>query len=92
MLTRLVKKYERKRTRGTPKRRLEESINFYLREVGWKDVEGIHLAQNRVRFRAAVKTVMKPYVNVAPEELFASQKGLCVMEKGSCSDNSCTLL
>jgi hypothetical protein len=64
MLIRLViKKYERKRTLGTPKHRLEKNINFYLREVGWKegwkDVEWIHLAQTRVRFWAAEKTAMK---------------------------------
>jgi hypothetical protein len=41
-----------------PKRRLEDNIKIDLREIRWKDVDSIHLAQDRDRWRAVVNTVM----------------------------------
>jgi hypothetical protein len=45
---------------GRPKRRREDSrpIKMDLSEIRWKDVDWIHLAQDRDRFRALVNTVM----------------------------------
>jgi hypothetical protein len=42
----LVGKLEGKRPRGKPRRRWEDNIVTYLRE-GWKDVDWMHLAQDR---------------------------------------------
>jgi hypothetical protein len=43
---------------GRPRRRWEDNIKMYLREIGFVDVDWIHLAQDRDRWRALVKTVM----------------------------------
>jgi hypothetical protein len=36
----------------------EDNIKMYLREIGFGDVDWIHLAQDRDRWRALVNTVM----------------------------------
>jgi hypothetical protein len=43
---------------GRPRRRWEDNIKMDFREIVFEDVEWIHLAQDRVRFRALVNTVM----------------------------------
>jgi hypothetical protein len=49
---------ERKGQRGRPRRRWEDDIRMYLREMGWEVGDWIHLAQDKDRYRALVNTVM----------------------------------
>jgi hypothetical protein len=51
-------KPEGKRPLGRSRRRWEDGIKMDLRKIGWEDVEWIHLAQNRDRWRAVVSAVM----------------------------------
>jgi hypothetical protein len=44
------------------KRRWEDNIRMDLREIGWEDVDWIHLAQDRNQWRAVINTVMNPRV------------------------------
>jgi hypothetical protein len=43
---------------GRPRRRWEDNIEMDHREIGFGDVDWIHLAQDRDRCRALVNTVM----------------------------------
>jgi hypothetical protein len=43
---------------GRPRRRWEDNIKMDLWEIGFGDVDWIHLAQDRDRWRALVNTVM----------------------------------
>jgi hypothetical protein len=43
----LVGRPEGRRQLGRPRRRWEDNIRMYLREIGFGDVDWIHLAQNR---------------------------------------------
>jgi hypothetical protein len=54
----LVGKPEGKRPLGRRRRRWEDGIKMDLREIGWGDVEWIHLAQDRESWRAVVNAVM----------------------------------
>jgi hypothetical protein len=54
----LVGKPERKKPLGRPRRRWEDGIRMYLREIGWGGVDWIRLAQDRDRWRAVVNAVM----------------------------------
>jgi hypothetical protein len=54
----LVGKPEGKRPLGRPKCRWEDNIKMELEEIGFGDVDWIHLAQDRDRWRALVNTVM----------------------------------
>jgi hypothetical protein len=54
----LVGKPEGKRPLGRPKRRWEDGIKMDLREIGWRGLEWIQLAQDRDRWRAVVSAVM----------------------------------
>jgi hypothetical protein len=54
----LVGKPEGRRPLGRPRRRWENNIKMYLREVEWGGVDWIDLAQDRGRRRALVYTVM----------------------------------
>jgi hypothetical protein len=54
----LVGRPEGKRPLGRPKRRWEDHINMDLREIGINEANWIRLAQDRVQWRAFVKTVM----------------------------------
>jgi hypothetical protein len=42
----LVGQYERKRPLRRPRRRWEDNIRLGLREIAWKGVDWIHLAQD----------------------------------------------
>jgi hypothetical protein len=53
-----VGKPEGKRPLGRPRRGWEDSIKIDLREMGWDDMDGIDLAQDRDQWRALVNTVM----------------------------------
>jgi hypothetical protein len=54
----LVGKPERRRPLGRPRRRWEDNIKMDLTEIGFGDVDWIHLAQDRDMWRAPVNTVM----------------------------------
>jgi hypothetical protein len=54
----LIGKPEGRRPLGRPRRRWEDNIKMDLREIGFEDVNWIHLAQDRDRWRALVNTVM----------------------------------
>jgi len=54
----LVGKTEGKRPLGRPRRSLEDSIKTDLQEVGGSCGDWMELAQDRVRWRALVSTVM----------------------------------
>jgi hypothetical protein len=54
----LVGRPEGRRPLGRPRRRWEDNIKMDLREVGFGDVDWIHLAQDSDRRRALVTTVM----------------------------------
>jgi hypothetical protein len=54
----VVEKSVGKRQFGRPKRRQEYNIRMDLKEMGWEDVDWVHLAQDRDQWRAAVNTVM----------------------------------
>jgi hypothetical protein len=54
----LVGRPEGRRPLGRPRRRWENNIKMDLREIGFGDVDWVHLAQDRNRWRALVNTVM----------------------------------
>jgi hypothetical protein len=54
----LVGKPEGKRPLGRPRRRWEDGVRIYLREIGFGGVDWIRLAQDRNRWRVAVSAVM----------------------------------
>jgi hypothetical protein len=54
----LVGRPEGKRPLGRPRLRWEDNIKMVLRETGIYGANWIRLAQNRVRWRAFVKTIM----------------------------------
>jgi hypothetical protein len=55
----LVGRPKGKRPVGRPRRRWEDNIKVDLREIGIVGTNWIRLAQDRVRWRASVSTVMK---------------------------------
>jgi hypothetical protein len=61
----LVENPEGKRPLGRPRRKWEVEIRMDLREIGWRFVEWIQLAQDRDRWRALVNTVMNLWVLAA---------------------------
>jgi hypothetical protein len=54
----LVGRPEGRRPLGRPRRRWEDNIKMDLREIGFGDVDWIHLALDRDTWRAVVNTVM----------------------------------
>jgi hypothetical protein len=54
----LVGRPEGRRPLGRPRRRWEDNIKMDLREIGFGDVDWIHLARDRDTWRAVVNTVM----------------------------------
>jgi hypothetical protein len=55
----LIGKPEGKRLLGRRRYRWEDIIRMDIREIGWKDIDWMQLAQNRDQWRALVNTVMK---------------------------------
>jgi hypothetical protein len=53
----LVGKPEGKRPFGRPRRKWED-IRMDLREIGWKDVDWVHMAQDRDQWQDLVNTVI----------------------------------
>jgi hypothetical protein len=66
-----VGKLEGRRPLGRPRRRWKDGIRTDLKEIGWKSVEWIQLAQDRVRWRALVNTAMNQGV-LAPRSQLVS--------------------
>jgi ribosome biogenesis protein Nip4 len=54
----LVGRPEERRPLRRPRRRWEDNIKMDLRKIGFGDLDWIHLAQDRDRWRALVNTVM----------------------------------
>jgi hypothetical protein len=54
----LVGRPEGRRPLGRPRRRWEDNIKMDLMEIGFGDLDWIHWAQDRDRWRAVVNTVM----------------------------------
>jgi hypothetical protein len=54
----LVGRPEGRRPLGRRRHRWEDNIKMDLREIGFGDVDWIHMAQYRGRWRALVNTVM----------------------------------
>jgi len=54
----LVGKPEGKTALGRPRLTLEDSIKFHLKEIGWKGVKWIDLAEDRDKGRALVNKLM----------------------------------
>jgi hypothetical protein len=54
----LVRKPERKRPRGRPKRRRMDNIKMDLKEIGWDGVDWIDMARDRDQWRALVSTIL----------------------------------
>jgi hypothetical protein len=55
----LVENPEGRSPLGRPRRRWEENIKMDLGEIGFGDVDWIHLAQDMDRWRALVNTMMR---------------------------------
>jgi hypothetical protein len=54
----LVGRPEGKRPLGRPRRRWEDYINMYLREIGINGANWIRLAQDKIQWQAFVGTIM----------------------------------
>jgi hypothetical protein len=54
----LVGKPEGRTPLGRPRRKWEDNIKMDLREIGWRGMDWIHVAQDRDQWRALVNTVM----------------------------------
>jgi hypothetical protein len=54
----LVGKPEGKKPFERPKRRWEDNIKMDLREIGWRNADWMHPAQDRDQWRDLVNTVM----------------------------------
>jgi hypothetical protein len=52
-----IVKPEGKRPLGRPRHRWEDNIRMDLREIGWKCVKLVHLAQDEDQWRALVNAV-----------------------------------
>jgi hypothetical protein len=51
-------KPEGKRPLVRPRRRCKDNIRTDLKEIGWEDVDWIHLAQDTERWQAPLNTLM----------------------------------
>jgi hypothetical protein len=59
MHTVLARKPEGKRPLGRPKHRWDDNISMKIKEMGFEDVDWIHLSQDRVQWLARVHTVVR---------------------------------
>jgi hypothetical protein len=66
----LVGNPEGKRPLGRPRRRCKDNIKLDLREIGIDGVNWVHLAPDRVQWRAFVKTVMNLRVPQRQQDIF----------------------
>jgi hypothetical protein len=60
----LVEKPEGKRSLERPRHGWEDNIRMNLRDIGWERVDWIHLAQDKVHWRALVNTVIVMFLGV----------------------------
>jgi len=58
MLKNLIGKPEVRRPLKRLRRMWEDNIRMNLTEIGWEDVDWIHLSQDRDHWQVLVKTVM----------------------------------
>jgi len=74
----LVGNHEEKRPLGRPRRRWEGNIRMNFREIGWKGVDWIHLAQDRDQWRILVNTIMNRWVPILnyPRDCYLLKKDL----------------
>jgi hypothetical protein len=68
----LVGKPEGNRPRGRRMHRWEDNIRMDVREIGWEDVDWIHLSQDRDQWRALVNTVMNLRVPIKTANFLTS--------------------
>jgi hypothetical protein len=61
-----------KRPLGRPRRRLVETINMNLREIGWDGMDWIDLTKDRDQWKALVNTVMDFWVPQNSEKFLSS--------------------
>jgi hypothetical protein len=54
----LVRKPEKKRPIGRPRRKWVHNIKIYLREIGWNGMDWMDLGQDKDQWRALVNKVM----------------------------------
>jgi hypothetical protein len=66
----LVGKPKGKRPLGRPRRRWEDNIKIYLREIGFDGANWIRVAQDRVQWRAFGNTVIKLWVPQSKQDIF----------------------
>jgi hypothetical protein len=66
----LVGKPENKRPLGRPRHRWEDNIKLDPREIGIYEANWIQLAQDRVKWRAFVNTVMNLRVPQRKQDIF----------------------
>jgi len=77
----LVRKPEGKKPLGKPRCREDNNIRMDLREIGWKGVDWIHLAQNRdscEHGNESLSSIKDEFLDYLSDS--ASQEGLCSME------------
>jgi hypothetical protein len=55
----LVRKFQVKKSLGSPRLRWVDNIKMDLKEIGWGSMDWIDLAQDRDECKALVYTVMK---------------------------------
>jgi hypothetical protein len=55
----LVRKREGKRPLGRPRRKRENNIKMAVREIGWEDVDWVHLTQDWNQWLVLVNTVLE---------------------------------
>jgi hypothetical protein len=58
----LIRNPEWKSPLGRLRCRWKNNIRMDLREIGWEDVDWIHLSQDRDQWRALVNTIMNSWV------------------------------
>jgi hypothetical protein len=66
-----VRKPGGKRLLGGPRCRVENNIKMDLREIGWGGMDWIDLAQDRIHWRALVRTVMNLRIPYYVGKLFS---------------------